>query len=607
MFGIDYNDVTGCITDYSTTRGFPLGGFGTGGFNILTDGGFGFFRTNHNWFRFIKQTKFPKGTFLAARVENAEGIQSRILRGHYRGGTEFKNIQSIAHTKFIGKLPHFNLEYEDETFPLSIKVTGFTSIIPRKARDSTLPAAFFQCSLQNPSDQPITASILFAFENILGLGGSGGNHFILIRDGPVAYKSTKGNYAEDFDTENAEGVCFKTKQDAKPNDPYRRVLGEYLVITPKNQEATDQEITRCSGWSSQESKPELLNHFLKFGELSRLTPKVNSNAGAVCVKTQLTPGQTVTIDFIVIWWTPYYVLEKDQRIRKIFGRHAGIDYGHYYLNFYKDSASLAEYCIQERKRLAMESSELQEILEHSSLSPWLQREILNSFDSMLVNTCVTRDGKYYMIEGCPWDWIYGGLTGTLDQRLASHPYSSIFFPELDQTELETFRDLTRNGKVPHGNGSCDIALGTDDIPYGKPLKFFNKTENWIDLPQSFILQVGKLFILKADWQLLEASWPKMIEMVHYLESTSKEHIPDGITTYDYMYYHPYFIYSAFLQISTLQMIIYLGNQIKAHPNQINVTLDNIDPLLEYCNTEIIACRATIEQKLWNPGRILSHL
>jgi uncharacterized protein (DUF608 family) len=181
---------------------------------------------------------------------------------------------------------------------------------------------------------------------------------------------------------------------------------------------------------------------------------------------------------------------------------------------------------------------------------------------MLINTALTREGEFYMMEGVPWDWPFGALTGTIDQRLASHPYSYMLFPSLDKNELIGFFKLTKNGKVLHGNGHADIALGTKDIPYGEPIKFFNRTSHWVDLPQSFILQIGKHIIQSWDIDLLKRVWQKIPDMMNYLDETLVNDVPEGITTYDYKKYQPCFIYTAVLHLATLRMAIYLAELLK---------------------------------------------
>lgn len=607
-----YNEHDSSFTDYCTSRGFPLGGIGTGGFNLLTDGGFGKFRTNHNWFRFVKALDFPKGTFLALRWKNsgAHSVHSRILRRNYQGGPEFTNMTAIPHTKFIGKLPHCELHYSDPILPYQVSLEGCTPLIPQNLKDSSLPLALFTFNISNPTDQSVEIALLFAFENLLGLGGSGSSP-LLLRDGPVTYRSTKGNYAEPFDTPQATGIAFKTTQDYHPRDPHRRVVGSYFIFTDNSADLQEaMEVSHCSAWSSKSGAPKILDDFHSKGTIQSeySDSKARTNAGAFCLKTTLSPGETRSIPLYVMWWTPYHVLEKNQRIYRLLGHHQGTDFGHYYLNFFERPEDLVDYAITHRKRMITESRVLESILGQSSLPSWLQTYILNSTDSMLVNTCLSKDGRMYVIEGCPWDWPFGGLTGTIDQRLVSHAYSATFLTEFDKAELLTFQELMKGDEVPHGNGHCDVMLHSTNVPYGMPLKIYNKTNVWTDLPQSFILQFGKLVMTTGDLPLLERIWPDMVKMMEFLERASLDGIPEGITTYDYAYYRPHFIYTAGLQLATLKMMIFLGNQLLKFSasqdpsrhllNGPSTDRTNIQNLLAEYQQRYELCSETMETRLW---------
>lgn len=80
---VNFDENTQSFINSRTSRGFPLGGIGNGGFSVFTDGGFGEFRTQHNWFHAIKN---PKGTFFGVWAENDGNNAAKILRGGYRGG-----------------------------------------------------------------------------------------------------------------------------------------------------------------------------------------------------------------------------------------------------------------------------------------------------------------------------------------------------------------------------------------------------------------------------------------------------------------------------------------------------------------------------------------
>ncbi|MBD3351858.1 MAG: hypothetical protein GF364_10265, partial [Candidatus Lokiarchaeota archaeon] len=335
---VDFDEQEVIFRDVCTDRGFPLGGIGTGGFNILTDGGFAKFRTNHNWFRFVKSLNFPKGSFIALRIENDQTKITRILRRKYHNGKEYDNITNIEHTKFMGKIPRFSLEYninddnesDSNSLPVMAKLTGFTSLIPQNIKDSSLPCAFFTIKLKNNDAVTSQISILFSFENILGLGGSGGSHLLLVRDGPVAYRRTRGNYQEVIEKEIMKGIRFKTEQNYSENNPRMRTIGEYLFFMKNSQEFSrnyNMNVSYCKSWDSNSSAPEILEEFNRNGRISSNSIDKKGKSGAFCVDLSLGSGENIELDFYIIWWTPYYVIEKNQRIRKYFGKHNGIDYG----------------------------------------------------------------------------------------------------------------------------------------------------------------------------------------------------------------------------------------------------------------------------------------
>src|SRR6185369_5128026 len=156
-----------------------------------------------------------------------------------------------------------------------------------------------------------------------------------------------------------------------------------------------------------------------------------------------------------------------------------------------------------------------------------------------------------------WHWPMGGLTGTNDQRLSSHPYTSVFYPNLDLSELDEFRRLRdTRGAVPHGNGNCDLGLGTTDVPYGWPMfiRDFLPAKEWTDLTMSLVLQVGKHWRMSGRREVLDRFWPDLVAGLEYLDSIAPDGVPEGGTTYDIWDFPGVFAYTATLYVATLAMM-----------------------------------------------------
>ena len=68
---------TGAYVDTRVARGFPLGGIGSGGLTLQTDGGFGELRANNNW---MCPVRGLRGAFHALFVRSGQRTDTVVLR-----------------------------------------------------------------------------------------------------------------------------------------------------------------------------------------------------------------------------------------------------------------------------------------------------------------------------------------------------------------------------------------------------------------------------------------------------------------------------------------------------------------------------------------------
>lgn len=590
-FSINYDETTGEHVDCSVYRGFPMGGIGSGGFSIGSDGRFKEFRINNNWMNPIRNVK---GTFFAVRVESGGTANTRILRRKYPDG-EYENIRPVKSTRFKGELPGFELSFNDE-LPLELKLKGFTAHIPHNIKDSTLPAALFTMRMTNRGEAPVSASVLFSWENILGMGGTGktgvikwGRAAVGVR-GRLTYRDVTGNYQESLNNQGITSLAFKTTQSPDPQSHRFGTIGEYRVAVevPEN-----FRVTVCEGWNTLDERPLLLTEFSGKGAISSPENPVVGQEGcrpaaAICVKGEIPSGNTIEIHFPVVWWTPNHVTEKFPVKKARTGKHDGIRAGHIYENYFNGPDEIVAYVVNNRERLYRESFELGNLIDSSTLPSWLKRSIKNSIDSTLCNTIVPREGTLYTVEGMDWPWPYGGLTGTNDQRLSSHPYTSVFFTQLDMSEVDTFRKLMdARGSVPHGNGNCDMALGDASVPYGWPeaIWLILPAKEWADLTMSEIIQAGKLYRITGHKEWLKKFWPDLKKMARYMETITVNGVPEGGTTYDIWDFPGSFIYTATVYLAALKTMMDLAAE--AEP-----------VLIETYRTKYDECKKRIDSALW---------
>lgn len=574
-----FDEESGAYVDTRVSRGFPMGGIGAGGFSVATDGGFGELRLNNNWMCPIRGAR---GAFHALWTPGRCVTLQRTAT--------HTNMTPVRGTTFTGTLPSFTLAFDDD-LPLAVTLHGLTPHVPHDLRASTLPAALFRFVLANPSDADVDAAVLFSFENVLGRGGTG---HLGVQLGPeqemrgvhqrIVYDDVAGNRQEAVTVGGRRGVRFRTERTWDERSHRRSVTGEYLLL------ADGGDVTVCDGWDAAATSASVLDDFARDGRLRAGRQGGERPSAAVAAATTVPARSSRAITFVLAWWTADHVTEPSLPQHRGDGPHDGTRVGHVYETHFADVDAVATYVLDDRPRLESASAEVGTLLDGSSLPRWLVRSVRNSIDSMLCNTVVPASGRLYTLEGMDWHWPMGGLTGTNDQRLSSHPYATTFFTDLDLTELDEFRRLAdARGAIPHGNGNCELGLGTTDVPYGWPMfiKDFLPAKEWTDLTMSLIVQAGRVYRTTGRTDVLDRFWPAMVRGLDYLASIAPDGVPEGGTTYDVWDFPGAFAYSATLYLATLRTMLTLGAE--RSPELVGAWQSRFD-----------RCAAVVDRDLWDP-------
>lgn len=579
---IRFDADSGAYVDCRVKRGFPLGGIGAGQVCLNSDGSFGELRANNNW---MCPVRGLRGSFFAVHAARGDERRTVVLRRPPAEsvGPEYQGASNVDSTIFVGMLPSFSLRYH-HPLPFGLALDGFTPHVPHDLPSSTLPVAVFRFRLENPSDEPVDAALLFSFENVLGRGGTGHLGVDLGPEGElvgvrqrVVYDSVAGNHQETVTVGTRRGVRFRTEQQWDERDHRRSVGGEYLMLV---EDDADLEVTTCDGWNADAPGSSVLDEFARDGRIAsadggrRGEDGAYRPAAACAARLTLAAHATREVVFLLGWWTADHVTEPALAQRSAAGAaaadaltpaHDGVRVGHVYEEHFASLDAAATHVLDRRADLEERSTAVLRLLRDSTLPPWLVRALANSVDSVLCNSVVPRSGRLYTIEGVDWSWPMGGLTGTNDQRLSSHPYLETFFTELNLTELDEFRRLhDARGAIPHGNGNCDLALGSTDVPYGWPLyiRGFLPAKEWTDLTMSLVLQVGKLWRATGRNDVLERFWPDLVRGIEYLQSIAPRGVPEGGTTYDIWDFPGVFAYTASLYVASLALMADMAEAIE---------------------------------------------
>jgi uncharacterized protein (DUF608 family) len=267
-------------------------------------------------------------------------------------------------------------------------------------------------------------------------------------------------------------------------------------------------------------------------------------AGAVVAEVELAAGKTKEIDFYLGWHMPHHVTSPSQT-----------DYGKYYANHFTNAMSAASYLLANRKRLVDETMAWQDLILKSSLPYWLKFRIINGNFPLYANTVFSKKGIFATIES-PITMM--GALGTMDQRMASHGFTSQMYTDLDRRELSSFAKCQRSdGRITHFTGNFHQVLENPDVSYG--------ITDWPDLSCSWIMQVAKQYRFTGDTAYMRKSWPSIKKNLLWLEKQDKDgdFIPEGGNTYDYEKAPAgMFIYNASCYLGALQTSIELARVMK---------------------------------------------
>jgi non-lysosomal glucosylceramidase len=506
--------------------GVPFGGIGTGKFELFTNGGIGNITFNHNWDRPIP---YLRGSFFGIYTDDGDEITAKLLRVKqpYDIVKEYTNVETVDEIEYLGLFPRAELKFIDKTMPVKVALQTYSALIPQDNQNSCLPAAVFSFKLTNSMKMNMNASLVFSFENCLGCGGS--------RDEAEQWDDTTTNSQEPIEYKNLTGLLFNTKQEYKTNR--QNVVGQYLLATEKK---PGVKISFCPNWNAADDTvpfwPENKDDAqLQIFDVSyQIAEKQSRPAGAISAKISLKAKETKTIDFVLCWYMPHHITKKDNK-----------DNGHAYLNQFPDIKSLTEYVYTHRQELLDKTKEWQDLVLESNLPYWLKLKLINSVFPMVTNTIYTQD-KRFAVQESPIDM--GGALGTMDQRMASHAFMTMFYPELDKSELELFAKCQQvDGRITHFDGNIHEIIGDPNVGYG--------ITDWPDLSCSFIMQVLKEYRWTGDKDFFNRLAPHIHQALAWLESADKDgdSIPEGGSTYDYEKPFPgAFIYSASCYLGALK-------------------------------------------------------
>ncbi len=462
-----------------TAGGVALGGIGVGKFELCRDGKVRNLVTNNNWDAPLNELN---GSFFAAWAKPTGKGETPIHRALVlRSEYAFEPVKSID---YDGVFPTAAMGFRDPALPVSIQLNAFSPLLPNNVKDSSLPVALYEFTLENPTDREQEAAIAFSWENIVGLGAWGDPRWYHYWDDRQANTQ---RFAQD---DGMKGIIFKNKKTRTPLSD-----GDYTLA------CVEQEGVQVSYRLQWDTRSDGLDDWSAFREAGRFkdgreVASGSPGAAVLAATTTLKPGEKKTIRYILAWDMPNLISAK------------GRPYGHAHNNFFTGSWAVANYARQSFDRLQAGTYQIQKHLKASNLPPWFVRRLLNDAVPIYANSWLTKDYKFAINES-PNNM--NGCMGTMDQRFVAGIFNAMFYTDLDRSELNQFADSQSktSGSVPHDLGHSDLDTNKNRTGGGPG--------DWPDLALSFVLQNYRRYLWTGDQEFIDRVYPKMKKSMNYTQ------------------------------------------------------------------------------------------
>jgi non-lysosomal glucosylceramidase len=503
------NDIYKMDKDFSYTGrqtneiSFPLGGIGTGSIGLAGNGRL------IDWEIFNRPNKnsYNGFSFFALKAEHKGEVRvAKVLQGDLHppytgsGADKYKGFGFGVHRESMAGFPHFKtsnfkgtfpfaeVELQDDTVPLEIKLTAYNPFIPLNDKDSSLPAAIFSFEVVNHSEEELDISIVGNLTNPFENGAK--NHY-----------TDAGLY---------KGIKLSS-------DRFSQEAAEYgdLTLSTDGEEVSYQSYWYRGGWF--DNLTVFWKEFTapgKFKERNYDQFRVNGDIDVynlldVCLLSNhktLKPHEKGEFRFVISWnypnyvnyWNPGTACQEDSCC-------SNPQWKNYYAKLFHDSLESANYVWTHLERLHQDTRLFAESLFGSTL-PDCVIDAISSNLSVLKSPTVARltDGTLYGFEGCHAE--SGCCEGSCSHVWNYEQVTPFLFPGLARSmrKVDYKAALFDDGKM-----AFRIMLPIERTLYDNPVDCTGADKAAVDGQMGGIIKVFREWKICGDTDWLRTLWPQV--------------------------------------------------------------------------------------------------
>ncbi len=435
--------------DSKPRSGMALGGIGAGTFEIRHDA------TTANWNIFNNLPlgwgplfPFPAHSmlfFVAKWKIRGESPRMKLLQieeSHGAASLHSHEIQyifpwmtGVDEISFDASFPFASFKFKSDDMPFSVEMLAWSSFIPFDLKNSSLPCACFDFKIKSKTKAPLDICLAASLRNTVAYDAP--DRFFTTRtvDGANcrSFVHSCGGADEKSSSFGSMGISSLSR-DSKiyagwehPHPYYERFIAE-----DKFPECDDTEAR---------------NKLHPDGKKKMFCDRCWSTAA---VDRKLEKGRNCQHSFVVSWSFPNNYARHVEKDGHTDGSpHPSRIEGHYYSNFFKDSAEAGEYFASAHGELKRKTLRFHKAFFDSDAPNFLLDQVNSHLNTMFTSSWFTKEGHFGIIEGLAPQKSFAGLA-TTDVAMSGGIMYAALFPSLSrQINLDYAKFQNKDGSVAH--------------------------------------------------------------------------------------------------------------------------------------------------------------
>jgi non-lysosomal glucosylceramidase len=532
-------------------QGAPVGGFGAGTFSESYRGKF---ERWHMKAGVHKYQDVPSNQFAAfAQTEGGAPVAIALSVGKPANGTlgAWNFGLTAGDGEYAALYPKSWFAYGTKSLPVKLTVEQFSPVLPDNYKETSYPVAVYRWTAENPTDKPMTVSLLFSWANMVGWFRDVGRTM----DGQLNAQNVNRHEAEKLAGGEMSGIVFDRLRAGPVDEEWD---GQFAIAALGGKGA---EITYLGTYNPQGNGAEVWSTFAKDGRLENSDSRVASSgdplSGAIAVKFTLGPHEKRVVPMALSWDLPVTQFGGGRKWLKHYTKFFGAN-GSIGTNAWKIARTALENADAWSKAI---DAWQKPIVTDESKPAWYRAELFNELYYIADGGTLwghertgignpkhpssfskTGDADSFSYMEC-FDYTY---YGTSDVRFYGSFPLIRFWPEIEKQEMREYTDTIpesnpqkyiwswktgREGKIVEytrktaGAAPHDLGAPQEDPFVNSNQYNYQDVSNWKDLNSKYVLMIWRDYVLTGakDAAFLHYSWKAVDQAMEHL----KQYDTDG--------------------------------------------------------------------------------